>query len=64
MNERCRLLNQGQVAEIIGMSEAWLEQCRFQGREIPYIKIGRSVRYQAEDIQAYLEMNRVSVTCK
>jgi predicted DNA-binding transcriptional regulator AlpA len=57
-----RLLRQCDVAEIIGMSEAWLEQCRFQGRGIPYIKLGRSVRYFEDDIQAWLEMNKVSIT--
>lgn len=50
-----RLLKQKEVAMLIGMSEAWLEQCRFRGCGIKYIKIGRSVRYRRSDVDAYLE---------
>ena len=32
---------------------------RFEGRGIPYVKIGRSVRYRVCDIQAFLEKNLV-----
>lgn len=38
------------------MSEAWLEQARFRGTGIPYLKIGRAVRYRAEDVQAYIDV--------
>ncbi|MBC8078848.1 MAG: DNA-binding protein [Gorillibacterium sp.] len=50
-----KLLNQKQVAEWICMSEAWMEQARFRGTGIPYIKIGRAVRYRGEDVQAYID---------
>jgi len=54
-----RLLNQSQVASLIGMSEAWLEQCRFRKIGIPYVKIGRSVRYRTSDVQSWIESNVV-----
>ena len=50
-----RLLNQKEVASIIRKSEAWLERQRWLGEGIPYRKIGRSVRYQEDDILSFLE---------
>jgi len=50
-----RLLNQKEVASIIRKSEAWLERKRWLGEGIPYLKIGRSVRYQEDDILSFLE---------
>lgn len=55
MDKNVCLLTQKQVAELIGMSEAWLEQCRFRRTGINYIKVGRSVRYRYVDVQAWLE---------
>lgn len=54
------LLKQKEVATWTGMSEAWLEQCRFKGTGIPYIKVGRSVRYRAEDIQQWIESHYIA----
>jgi predicted DNA-binding transcriptional regulator AlpA len=54
-----RLLKQKEVAEWIGMSEAWLEQCRFKGVGIPYLKIGRACRYRTSDVQCWLEKHFV-----
>ena len=50
-----RLLNQKEVSVIIRKSEAWLERQRWLGEGIPYRKIGRSVRYQEDDILSFLE---------
>lgn len=50
-----RLLTQSQVAEWTGMSSAWFEQSRFKGTGIPYIKIGRSVRYRTSDVQRWID---------
>lgn len=54
------LLKQKEVATWTGMSEAWLEQCRFKGTGIPYIKVGRSVRYRSEDVQYWIESHYVA----
>lgn len=56
-----RLMNQKQVADILGMSEAWLEISRFKKTGIPYIKIGRAVRYRTSDVNLWLEKNAQSV---
>ena len=50
-----RLLNQKEVSVIIRKSEAWLERQRWLGEGIPYRKIGRSVRYQEDDILSFLK---------
>lgn len=51
------LLSPRQAADYLARSERWLEQDRWRGPTIPYIKIGRAVRYRAEDIAAYIERN-------
>lgn len=49
-------LNQRQVAEMVGKSEAWLERSRWSGVGGPvFTKIGRSVRYSMDDIVKWLE---------
>jgi excisionase family DNA binding protein len=55
-------LTSEQVADMIGLSNETLAQWRSQGRGIPYLKMGRAVRYDPADVQAYLEGCRVSVS--
>lgn len=52
-----KLLTQKEVAEWTGMSSAWFEMSRFKGTGIPYVKIGRSVRYRTSDVQRWIESN-------
>jgi hypothetical protein len=52
------LLNEVQVARILGMSIAWLQRGRCKGFGPPYIKIGGSVRYEPAVIRRYVEANR------
>jgi len=49
-----RLVGQKEVAQLIGMSQAWLEQSRFKGKGIPYIKIGRAVRYRMSEVVKWI----------
>ncbi len=62
MNRDSRLMSPEEVAEFTGLSTETLAQWRSQKRGIPYLKIGRSVRYDLADVQAYLEGCRVSVS--
>jgi excisionase family DNA binding protein len=49
------LLTPTQVAEQLSVSTGTLAVWRCNGTcQIPYIKIGRSVRYKAADIEAFL----------
>ncbi|MGI9102738.1 MAG: helix-turn-helix domain-containing protein [Terriglobales bacterium] len=56
------LLSAEQVAELTGLALDTLAQWRSQRRGIPYLKIGRAVRYDLTDVQAYLRGCRVSVS--
>jgi excisionase family DNA binding protein len=56
------LLTSEEVAEITGLSIETLAQWRSQKRGIPYLKIGRAVRYDPAEVQSYLEGCRVSVS--
>ena len=45
------ILNSKNVAEYLGLSVDWLERDRAsRDPKIPYIKIGRSVRYRTADV--------------
>jgi excisionase family DNA binding protein len=56
------LLTPEEVAVVTGLSRETLAQWRSQKRGIPYLKIGRAVRYDPSEVQAYLERCRVSVS--
>lgn len=51
------LLTQVEVAEYLHKSEAFLERARVEGGGPPYVKVGRAVRYRADDLQAWLGGN-------
>jgi len=56
------LLTPEEVAAITSLSLDTLAQWRSQKRGIPYLKIGRVVRYDPAEVEAYLERCRVSVS--
>lgn len=56
-----RLLKQREVAEMIGMSESWLEMSRNKKTGIPFIKMERACRYRRSDVEAWLEQHMVRV---
>ena len=55
-----RVLKEADAARYIGMSISWLRQSRVTGNQDapPFVKIGRSVRYLREDLDAWLEQRR------
>jgi hypothetical protein len=53
------LLTEPDVAKILGISPTTLKCERSRGRIIiPYVKVGRLVRYRIEDVDRYIEENR------
>jgi predicted DNA-binding transcriptional regulator AlpA len=50
-----RLLNEHEVQEQFGLRVGTLRQWRFKGQGPRYLKIGRSCRYTAEDVLAFLQ---------
>ena len=55
-----RTLVDAEAARYIGMSESWLRQARVNKNPVapPYLKIGRSIRYLRDDLDAWLESRR------
>jgi excisionase family DNA binding protein len=51
------LFDQKTVAALRGCSEATLERDRWAGGGIPFVRIGRSVRYRKRDVLTWLEQH-------
>jgi len=49
-----------EVSKILKRSKVTLAQDRFQGRGLPYIKLGGQVRYLKADIEEYIKNHRVN----
>lgn len=57
------LVTTQQAAEYLGgLKKNTLEGWRVQGRGVPFVKIGRLVRYRVEDLDAYLTAQTHSST--
>ncbi|BBO86621.1 hypothetical protein DSCO28_71870 [Desulfosarcina ovata subsp. sediminis] len=54
-----KLLTEKQVAERLGFHVQTLRNHRFEGRGVPYCKIGRAVRYDENDVIAFIEASKV-----
>lgn len=48
-----------EASKMIGRAVQSLRNDRHLGRGIPYLKLGRSVRYLLADIHAHLQSNRI-----
>jgi len=55
------LLKVQEVAELTGLSVETLNQWRSRGRHIPYVKLGKAVRYLRKDVELYILGCRVEV---
>lgn len=55
--EKCGLATEQQLSERWGVSIKKLQADRLKGEGIPFVKIGRLVRYRLEDILAYEQAN-------
>lgn len=57
---RKRLLTPAEAAERLGTTPGTLAVWRATNRySIPYVKVGRAVRYQAEDVEAWIASRTV-----
>lgn len=52
-----RLMNQQALADYLGKSTAWCERARWAGEGPQFVKLGRHVRYRAEDVLAWIDAN-------
>ncbi|OQX03566.1 MAG: hypothetical protein BWK73_39130 [Thiothrix lacustris] len=60
MNEPLRTPEQ--AAQYLNVSERQLQLDRTTKRLIPYIKVGRLVRYSKADLDAYIQSQRVGAS--
>ncbi len=58
------LLDTKQASDYLGLDNKSLanSRCTGTGVQIPYIKMGRIVRYKLSEIEAYIENNTVNHT--
>lgn len=54
-----RFLTELEASAYDGMSVAWHRKKRIEGGGIPFVKIGRSIRYDIHAIDAYFATHRV-----
>ena len=54
-----KYINEHEVAEVTSRSVSTLRNERSRGVGIPYIKIGRSVRYSSTDVSDYMESRKI-----
>lgn len=60
-----RLMTQKDLAVYLHKSQAWCERARWAGDGPRFVKLGRHVRYRADDILAWIEENaRTSTTAE
>jgi len=55
------IFNEREAARILGISVHTLRARRFKGLEPEYLKISKSVRYEAEALERFLRSCRVRV---
>lgn len=51
------LLTTEQVSELTGISTMTLKRWRGEHRELPFLKLGHSVRYRMIDVRSWIESN-------
>lgn len=54
-----RLLDAGEVAELLGVSKRWVRDHTREGL-IPHVRLGRFVRYDRGDLLAWIESVKTS----
>jgi hypothetical protein len=63
-----RVMNEKDAAVYLDMSVSWLRQSRMDGNREhrtaapPFVRLGRAVKYLREDLDLWLNENRVDLT--
>lgn len=55
-----KFLNEHRVAELTGLALSTLRNDRSQGRRLPYVKIGKAVRYDVADVLEFMETHKIT----
>jgi len=56
-----KYIDEREVANITGFALSTLRNNRFKGEGISYVKVGRSVRYNLQDVVKFMEAHRVQL---
>lgn len=59
MQNNIKYVDERAVSQITGRALAKLRNDRYVGQGIPYVKMGRSVRYRLDDVINYMESHKV-----
>ena len=59
MEIKVKYIDEKQVSELIGRALQTLRNDRHCSRGLPYIKIGRSVRYNLQEVINFMESHRI-----
>lgn len=54
-----QLITESQAASLLGLKPRWLQLDRFGMRRVPFVRIGRMIRYRRSAIEAFLESSTV-----
>lgn len=52
-----RLVDQAGAAEYLGTTERHIRELKYR-REIPFVKVGRSLRFDLRDLERWIEANK------
>jgi predicted DNA-binding transcriptional regulator AlpA len=55
-----KLAKEPEAARYIEMSRPWLRLQRMRGDGPPYVRLGRAIRYDLRDLDAWLETKKVN----
>ncbi|WP_081579023.1 helix-turn-helix domain-containing protein [Leptospirillum ferriphilum] len=53
------LLPPKETAKLLGVQEQTLAAWRLYGRDLPYVRVGRLIRYRKSDVLAWIEKHLV-----
>ncbi len=62
MQDDRRLLTRAEVASMLGLQVQTLACWAVTGKHLPFVKVGRSVRYKLADVEQFIEEQTVG-TC-
>jgi len=59
-NDKRPLISSEEAANILDLKPSTLSQMRWRGdRRLPYVKLGKSVKYKRSDIEAFINKNTI-----
>lgn len=56
-----RLLDQAGAAEYLGLTQDQVRALKYR-RVLPFVKVGRSLRFDVRDLDRFIEMNKVDAS--